>query len=265
MTVKKVLSETLNDLSSEELEEFKSLMKYEKDFPYISRSRLKAANKADIVELLVETNSAECVELTKRVLKKMKRTDLEQRLSDISPGTKEKQQPPLIQRVEAMASVIELLLETLKDLTDRELKEFKDVLQRQNPFYRRFSDFSLSLSQTADRQVMVFSLVLTDRQQSLETTRNVFRKMNRIDLARKLLDSSSGPKKKHSLDEHLSALIHKVATMAAVKELLSETLSDLSSVELQTFKWLLQFMFFQRSLPLMSLTEQLELKAEGLD
>ncbi|XP_059195278.1 uncharacterized protein LOC131976321 isoform X2 [Centropristis striata] len=263
MTTKKVLTETLNDLSSEELQEFKSLIEYEKDFPSISRSRLKAANKADIVELLVETNSAECVELTKRVLKKMKRTDLEQRLSDICPGTKEKQQPPLIQRVEAMASVIELLLETLKDLTDRELKEFKDDLQRQILFDRRFSDFSCSLPQTADRQDMVFSLVLTYGQQSVETTRNALRKMNRIDLVQKLSDSSSGPKKKHSLDEHLSALIHKVATMAAVKELLSETLSDLSSVEFQTFKWLLQFTFFQRSLPLMSLAEQLDLRGAG--
>ncbi|XP_059194909.1 uncharacterized protein LOC131976046 isoform X2 [Centropristis striata] len=263
MTAKKVLSESLNALNSEELEEFKSLIEYEKDFPSISRSRLKAANKADIVELLVETNSAECVELTKWVLKKMKRTDLEQRLSDISPGTKEKQQPPLIQRVEAMASVIELLLETLKDLTDWELKRFKDVLQRQMPLERSFSDIAWCLLQTADRQVMVFSLVLTYGQQSVETTRNLLRKMNRIDLVQKLSDSSSGPKKKHSLDEHLSALIHKVATMAAVKELLSETLSDLSSVELQTFKWLLQFTFFQRSLPLMSLTEQLDLRGAG--
>ncbi|XP_059194301.1 uncharacterized protein LOC131975630 [Centropristis striata] len=256
MAAQQVLTETLNDLSSEELHEFKSVIEYEKDFPSISRSRLKAANKADIVELLVETNGAECVELTKRVLKKMKKTDLEQRLSDISPGTKEKQQPPLIQRVEAMASVIELLLETLKELNDRELKNFRIVLRHQS-LKVPFSDFSRMLPKTADRQDVVFSLVLTDGQQSVETTRNLLLEMNRTDLVQRLSDSSSGPKKEHSVDEHLSALIHKVATMAAVKELLSETLNDLSYEELETFQWLLEFMFFQRRI---SLTSEIQLK-----
>ena len=37
--------------------------------------------------------------------------------------------------------------------------------------------------------------------------------------------------------------------MSAVKELLLETLSGLSSEELKTFRWLLQFMFFQRGVP----------------
>ncbi|XP_059194785.1 uncharacterized protein LOC131975959 isoform X2 [Centropristis striata] len=154
-----------------------------------------------------------------------------------------------------MASVIELLLETLKDLNDRELEEFKDVLQ--NPFNRRFSDISLRLPLIADRQDVVFSLVLTDGQQSVETTRNILIEMNRTDLVQRLSDSSSGPKKEHSVDEHLSALIHKVATMAAVKELLSETLNDLSYEELETFQWLLEFMFFQRRI---SLTSEIQLK-----
>ncbi len=90
MATKKMVSETLDDLSSEELDEFKSVIELEKGFPPISRRRLKGANTQDIAELMVKTYSQECVELTKKVLKNMNRTDLVQRLSDISSGTKGK-------------------------------------------------------------------------------------------------------------------------------------------------------------------------------
>ena len=90
MMDKKLLIEILNDLSSEEFEKFKSLIELEKDFPLISRSRLDVADMQETVELMVETNSRECVEVTKKVLKEMNRTDLVQRLSDISLRTKGK-------------------------------------------------------------------------------------------------------------------------------------------------------------------------------
>ena len=90
MMDKKLLIEILNDLSSEEFEKFKSLIELEKDFPLISRSRLDVADMQETVELMVETNSQECVEVTKKVLKEMNRTDLVQRLSDISSRTKGK-------------------------------------------------------------------------------------------------------------------------------------------------------------------------------
>lgn len=88
MTAKKMLLETLNDLSSEELDRFKSLIELEEDFPPISRRRLKVANEKDTVELMVETYSRGSVEFTKKVLTKMNRTDLVQRLSDITSGIK---------------------------------------------------------------------------------------------------------------------------------------------------------------------------------
>ncbi|XP_035862451.1 uncharacterized protein LOC116060966 [Sander lucioperca] len=246
MTTKKMLFETLNDLSSEELQTFKSLFELEKGFPLSPRRLLEMANTQDTVELMVETDSHECVELTKKVLKMMNRTDLVQRLSDISSGTKEKQQPSLIQRVETMASVIELLLETLKELRDGELQKFKKVLVSQTDFYRHFSDAPWMQRESIDRQDIVFSVVEIYGQKSVEKTKEVLKNMKRTDLVQKLSDSSSAPKKKHSVDEHLSALIHKVATVRAVKELLLETLRGLSSEELQKFKWLLQFRFFQR-------------------
>ena len=90
MMDKKLLIEILNDLSSEEFEKFKSLIELEKDFPLISRSRLDVADMQETVELMVETNSRECVEVTKKVLKEMNRTDLVQRLSHISSRTKGK-------------------------------------------------------------------------------------------------------------------------------------------------------------------------------
>ncbi|XP_078022211.1 uncharacterized protein LOC144458279 isoform X1 [Epinephelus lanceolatus] len=250
---KKMLYETLNDLRTGELDYFKSLIELEKDYPPISRSQLKVANTQDTVELMVETYREECVELTRKVLKKMNRADLVQRLSDTSSGSKEKPRPSLIQRVETMTSVIELLLETLADLRDVELRELR-VFQK---FLHQIhsSNIQWRLLMTADMQDTVFFMVLIDGQQSVETTKKVLEKMERTDLVQTLSDSSSGSKKKHSVDERLSALIHKVATMRAVKELLLETLSDLSNDKFEKFKVLLQFTFFQRSLELISWKE----------
>nr|XP_033496449.1 uncharacterized protein LOC117265829 isoform X2 [Epinephelus lanceolatus] len=251
MTAKKMLCEILNDLSPEELDKFKSLIELEKDIPPISRSRLKAANTQDTVELMLETYSEECVELTKKILKKMNRTDLVKRLSDTGSGSKEKQWPSLIQRVETIASVIKQLLETLAGMGDKELEKFKKVLSQVHQ-HEHFSNIQRRLRNTTDVQDIVFLMVQIDGQQSVETTKEVLKKMKRTDLVQKLSDSSSGPKKKHSVDEHLSALIHKVATVRAVKELLLETLGDLSYEETEKFQWLLQFTFFQRSIELLS-------------
>ncbi|XP_042280635.1 uncharacterized protein LOC121906043 isoform X1 [Thunnus maccoyii] len=248
MMDKKLLIEILNDLSSEEFEKFKSLIELEKDFPLISRSRLDVADMQETVELMVEMNSQECVEVTKKVLKEMNRIDLVQRLSDISSRTKEKHlehRPTLIQRVETMTSVIELLLETLADLSNRELKDFKKLLQSQSYPYKSY----LEMLMMTDMQDTVFFVVQTFSQQSVKKTKDILNKMIKRDLVKRLSDSSSGPKKKHSVDEHLSALIHKVATKTAVRELLLETLNDLSDQELKTLKWLLQFTYFKKGLP----------------
>ncbi|XP_049439530.1 uncharacterized protein LOC125893087 isoform X2 [Epinephelus fuscoguttatus] len=158
-------------------------------------------------------------------------------------------------KVETISSVIELLLETLSGLSDWELEEFKNFLLSQTCIYEHFSNIQWRLLRTADMQDTVFSMVQNNGQQSVETTKEVLEKMKRTDLVQRLSDSSSGSKKKHSVDEHLSALIHKVATMRAIKERLLETLSDLSDRELEKFKWLLQFTFFQRSLELISWRE----------
>ncbi|GLD53087.1 uncharacterized protein AKAME5_000587800 [Lates japonicus] len=249
MTLRTLLLETLNKLSSEELDEFKLLIKLEKGFPLIS-SRLRVAHLKDVVELMVKTFSQECVEVTKNVLEKMKRTDLLQRLSDVSSGTKDKhcvveRKTALIQKEETLASVIELLLKTLADLSDREMEDFKQVLLSQTDCYKRYSEITWRLLMMTDLQDTVLSVVQTYGQRSVEKTKEILEMMKRTGLT----DSSSGPKKKLSMDEHLSALIHKVATMTAVKELLLETLNNLSHNEFKKFRWFLQLTFFQKGLP----------------
>ncbi|XP_067456892.1 uncharacterized protein [Thunnus thynnus] len=240
MMHKKLLIEILNELSSIEFEKFKSLIKLRRS---LIRSRLSVAHTHDIVELMVKNYRWDCVKVTKKALKKMNRTDLVQRLS-----VREKhweQHPTLIKRVETMTSVIELLLETLAGLSNRELKDFKKVLLSRIHLRKPY----LEMLMMTDMQDTVFIMVQTFGQPSVKETKDILIQMNRRDLVQRLSDSSSGPKKKHSVDEHLSALIHKVATKTAVRELLLETLNDLSDWELNTFRWFLQFTHFKKGLP----------------
>ncbi|XP_030605459.1 uncharacterized protein LOC115794223 [Archocentrus centrarchus] len=240
MTTKKLLIETLNQLSPEDFAEFKSIIEVDKKFTFFSKRELKAGNTQDVVELMEKTYGRGCVEETRKALMKMSRTDLVQRLSD-------KQFPALSQRVETMESLIELLLETLADLSDSEFNNFKQVLRR-----KRDLCFQLMESGASDLQDTVFSMVQTYGQQSLTMIMELLKDISRSDLAQRLSDCSSEPKRKH-LDEHLSALIHKVATMAAVKELLLETLKDLSEQDLWKFRIFLKFTCFQKSVPQISL------------
>ncbi|XP_076746408.1 uncharacterized protein LOC112432102 isoform X3 [Maylandia zebra] len=268
MTTKKLLIETLNQLSPEDFAEFKSLTELEKDLSSEPRGRLKTANTQDVVKLMEETYRGESVEETRKALMKMNRTDLVQRLSD-------KQFPPLSQRVETMESLIELLLETLADLRGSEVRDFIQILRR-----KRGSMSPMSLSAMSDLQdvqdvvfLAIFSaqrpcqqcpiaharslegtLVRTFGQQSVEKIVEVLKEMERTDLAQRLTDSSSEAQNKH-LDEHLSALIHKVATMAAVTDVLLETLEGLSDQDLNKFMWFLQFTCFQKSLPQIELSD----------
>ncbi|XP_030606346.1 uncharacterized protein LOC115794827 isoform X2 [Archocentrus centrarchus] len=235
MTTKKLLIETLNQLSPEDFAEFKSIIEVDKKFTFFSKRELKAGNTQDVVELMEETYGRGCVEETRKALMKMSRTDLVQRLSD-------KQFPALSQRVETMESLIELLLETLAHLSDSEFEDLKEILRSNHDFFQPRE------TEESDLQDTVFSMVPTYGQQSLTMIMEVLQDIRRSDLAQRMSDCSSEPKRKH-LDEHLSAVIHKVATMAAVKELLLETLKDLSEQELKDFRRFLKFTCFKMDLP----------------
>ncbi len=95
-----------------------------------------------------------------------------------------------------MASVTELLLETLAGLRDGELKKFKEALRVQIHVHRRFSDNKWMLLETTDMQDTVFLMVLACGQQTVEKTKEVLEMMGRTDLVQRLSDSSSGPKSK---------------------------------------------------------------------
>ncbi|XP_070767890.1 uncharacterized protein [Enoplosus armatus] len=267
MAVKELLLETLKDLNSEEMKNFKLLLQFmffQKGLPLISWTRmLKTSWPETLVSMMVEICGQQSVEVTREVFMDMNRTDLVQRLSETSSRPKEKHSvdehcPALIQKVEMMASVTELLLETLAGLSNSELNSisisqsppsFKHVLLSHSDFYRYVSDIPWIWLKMYDMQDLVFLLVLTYGQQSVEETKDVLKRMNKTDLVQRLSDSSSGHKKKHFADKHRSALIQKVATMAAVKQLLLETLNDLSNEGLEKFKEYLQLTFHQRDLP----------------
>ncbi|XP_070768759.1 uncharacterized protein [Enoplosus armatus] len=193
MAAKKMLFETLMDLSFEELDEFKSVIQLEEGFPRSSKSRLKVANRQDIAELMVEVYGERCVELTNKVLKKMNRTDLVQRLS----GTKEKQWPSLIQTVKTMAAK-KMLFETLTDLSSEELDEFKSLIQLKEGFPRS----SKSRLKVANTQDIAELMVEVYGRRCVELTNKVLKKMNRTDLVQRL----SGTKEKQwpSLSQRVS-------------------------------------------------------------
>nr|XP_024655557.1 uncharacterized protein LOC112431243 isoform X2 [Maylandia zebra] len=171
--------------------------------------------------------------------------------------------PALIHKVETMESVIELLLEALDGLNEPELHDFNWTLRQIHRKY--YSDFSWMWYMRTNLQHTVFLMVQTYGQQSVEKTMEVLKEMKRTDLAQRLSDCSSLPRKKHSVDERRSALIHKMATMAAVKHLLLETLNDLSDEELKKFKRLLQTILPWRNLSFLSYIDRLSLSLTRAD
>ncbi|XP_041798417.1 uncharacterized protein LOC121610402 isoform X2 [Chelmon rostratus] len=242
--VTELLFETLKNLSYEEQKTFRWFLQ----FTFFQRSFLcfswgrpwRAGDARELAELMVEICGQRSLEVTVEVFLEMKRPDLVQRLPETSSAPKEKHSvdehwPALTQKVEAMVSVIELLLETLKDLSDR-MSEFRGVLWNQADFHRHLSKIQLIPPHMRDLQDMVFLVVLTFGQQSVEMIKGILEQMRRTDLVHKLSDRSLKLKKRHSADEQRSALIQRVATIAVVKQLLVETLNDLHYSEYRVFR-----------------------------
>lgn len=81
---KELLLENLNDFSNEELEKFKEFLQSivsQKDLPDISSRLSYTADRAKIVDLMVQTYGQQSAQLTREVVKKMERTDLMWRFS----------------------------------------------------------------------------------------------------------------------------------------------------------------------------------------
>lgn len=103
----------------------------------------------------------------------------------------------LIYQKQMMRAVTELLLETLVDLGDEELKIFKWYLQ-QAEILKDFAAIPKSLLEKADRLDTVDLIVKTYNEQSVEVIKKVLSKINRNDLMQGLSNISQGPKCKSS-------------------------------------------------------------------
>ncbi|XP_029913861.1 uncharacterized protein LOC115363732 [Myripristis murdjan] len=92
VTPREQLLYILEDLTEEDLKKFKWFLNQPdilEDFPAIPKSRLEKADRLDTVEEMVRIYGSDSVEVTKRVLIQMNRSDLVQRLAYASLNPKE--------------------------------------------------------------------------------------------------------------------------------------------------------------------------------
>eukprot|EP00064_Thunnus_orientalis_P022497 superscaffoldBa00007620_g22695 len=231
-SVKEKLLETLEELRFGEFLQFKDILQklQMKEFP---RVRIEMAqNKVDLVELMVEICGQQSVEVTMEVLKKMNRTDLVQRLSDISSGSKGPSRSLEFGAHggimdETMTPVKKKLLETLEELRFGKIELFKWYLQTlQVKDLPRIPRVRIERADSMDDLVEL--IVEICGQQSVEVTREVLKRMNRMDLVQSLSDTSSGSKveetpglsskpgssgNKHFVDKHKVELIKRVSNI----------------------------------------------------
>ena len=86
----------------------------------------------------------------------------------------------------------ELLLETLNDLSDQELKTLKWLLQF--TYFKKGLPCICSRLDLADRTEVVDLMVERCGQQSVEVIREVFMEMKRTDLVQRLSETSTEPR-----------------------------------------------------------------------
>ncbi|KAF1377976.1 hypothetical protein PFLUV_G00206400 [Perca fluviatilis] len=87
--VKEELLNTLEDLSDEEFKKFKWFLQQREilvGFQAIPKNQLENADRIDTVDKIIQTFSHQSVEVVKLVLKKTRRNDLVEKLSNISTG-----------------------------------------------------------------------------------------------------------------------------------------------------------------------------------
>lgn len=100
---------------------------------------------------------------------------------------------PLIYQESMMMAVKALLLETLDDLRDEELKTFKWFLE-QGEILEDFPAIPKSHLEKADRLDTLGLIMQTYNKQSVEVAKKVLMKISRNDLVQNLSNISSGPK-----------------------------------------------------------------------
>lgn len=104
----------------------------------------------------------------------------------------------VILQSEMMGSPVELLLRTLEDLGEDELKSFQWILQQAEAL-GGFPAIPKRRLEKADRPDTVDQMVQTYNGNTLEVTMKVLHKISRNDLVQHLANSSSGPKCMYSI------------------------------------------------------------------
>ncbi|KAM4568364.1 uncharacterized protein V3H82_012564 isoform 2-T2 [Fundulus diaphanus] len=243
--VKELLLETLTNLNPEDFEKFKIFLKFssfQKKLPEIPWSDLERADCRSTVNVMLATYGQRCLEVTSQVLTDLNQTDLLEYLPEKSDGAEEKLSleelwPGLIDKVEAMESVLELLLETLGALNEEEQRSFIDwIFKKILSFEDRFQYQHHIDRRLLDLQDAVFEMVQQTGLKSVETTKTFLMEIKRPDLLQRIETCSKRQEKKLSVDERRSAVVHKVALMAAFKQLLTDVLRDLKQREFKNFK-----------------------------
>ncbi|XP_065813826.1 uncharacterized protein [Labrus bergylta] len=244
-SVLELLVEIIACLTENQYKIFKQLIRYEGYNTYKSSNPrlLGQTNHQDTACVTVLTFGQNSVVKTMKILKKMNRTDLVQKLLETSSSFKKKRSDEprsvLLEKAATIAAVKELLLEILHSLNDGELEKFKFL---QLAFQKDSKDIPLLLRHSNDRTEILDVMVQTYGRQSVDETSKILKKLHRVDLMQMFSETSSEPK----VDEHQPPVFEKTEK-EDVEHVLLETLSGLKFTEFEKFKWVLQLTYFQRS------------------
>ncbi|XP_008428887.1 uncharacterized protein LOC103477511 isoform X2 [Poecilia reticulata] len=243
--MKDLLLEILTDLKEVEFWKFKwflQLTQFQQALPQVPWSALQFANRTQLVGMMWASCGERCLALAEEVLMDLDRSDLVEKLPLVSSSAKGKRclsdlWPDLKQKVKDVESVIKLLLEELEDVTVQDVTDIRNALSWDSFHCPYLSLCWRLLGMNADLQETVLLLVQTFSQRPVDKMEELLSRMQRPDLVFALIRSTE---KKHVVGKRKSALMQKVATMAAVKSLLLETFNRLNRSEFQQFKQFLQ-------------------------
>ncbi|KAA0721713.1 hypothetical protein E1301_Tti023040 [Triplophysa tibetana] len=206
--VQDLLLNSLNDLTTHELEEFQWHLNHQIDIP---ASNMENSDVFDTINMVMESfNSDGAVKITSDILRKMKKNMLAEQLQN-----KHREE---VDHRQMMAFVQDLLLNSLNDLTTHELEEFQWHLNHQIDIPAS----NMENSDVFDTINMVMESFNSDG--AVKITSDILRKMKKNMLAEQLQN-----KHREEVDHH--------QMMAFVQELLLNSLSDLTTPELEEFQW----------------------------
>uniref|UniRef100_A0A8C1EKC8 Pyrin domain-containing protein n=1 Tax=Cyprinus carpio carpio TaxID=630221 RepID=A0A8C1EKC8_CYPCA len=192
LSVKELLVDSLKELVEADLKEFQWRLK--NDHKDISNSEMENPDRLKTVDKMVTCfGSEEAVKIMMEILRKMKQNDLAEQLE-----TKHKRQESpvlnvwLLSKVHSMervtygkswtmASVKELLVNSLKDLVEAELKEFQWHLQKDHECISKSEMENADRLKTVDKMVACFG-----PEEAVKIKVGILKMMNQNNLAEQL-------------------------------------------------------------------------------